>query len=1381
MKKLLMLSVVVIVAIAATASLTATKGLSSSTTYTVAGVSSLLGSEWDPTDTRNDMTDMGDGSYQLIKKNVPLQAGVEYEYKVVAEHSWVENYGENGMQNGANIVITVPEDGNYDVTFTFTISIKILTATATKTTNAGEDDSEPGEPQEIGTMSVSAALNYISELTDVGYYYGSVSYVKGYIVEIKNIDLTYGEATFYISDTKNGESKLLVPFSRGLLGIPFVEDGILSVGDEVVVCGKLAYLNYVQVPTPLIYQSYLYSTNSVNVTESYISLLSSIDIAQQALNQTKLTQHGQDALTRAIALAKEALATHDDATINEAKQNLEDVVNNVKNLETLISETIVFSNEYTYYYGRNSIKGDKVSLTPAPGTSSSSPYEGNKYLYLYSGNTLTFNSDETIAQIQFWTRSGSIGTTVDCGQLDGKKWYGETTQVTFTQENSASIDSVTVFYDIPSAQTLIARIALQVDETEKALQQVVYRNVPGYSDLQALVETAKGVTDETDYAVLKSMRKNLSNLTAEVVALDQKYQSLESLAIQVESTGQNNGHADASTLENATADIAEIRQGLSDGAYSSSDIDNLQNLLNSYLRVLTRIYLYANVETEGELGNIILDQVENFTDVYGLHVSGYLNSDDWYTLKNRMTGMRYLDMAGLNTTAIAEKQFSNNTKLYDVVLPNTLETIGNDAFSGCTYLESVSVPSSLKTIGARAFQSCPYLQGFSFPEGLLSIGEYAFYNRNGSYYAGLKTVELPSTLTTLGDYAFQSQDRLESVTIAGGITSIGSGVFYGCSKLKNLVLPPTIKSIGSSAFYQCTSLVKMDIPESVTSIGSSAFYGCTGLTEVYLPSTIQSIAGSFNNCGNITKMTCRAIIPPSANSSNILGGQESKCTLTVPNLSIRTYKQTAYWDQFNIVGEDYLPEQINITSDFRLSWPDDIPEDYQPAIVVSPSAALSVSGNSTLSSSYFRLYWDTDYARNNTYSDLWGNTTHVRDNYYSVLMSNGNIRSDVVSVTLYDRVNEWDFLSFPFDVKVGDLRSLYEGTPYAIRKYDGQKRAEGLMNETWVRMTSDSILHAGQGYIWQTAPIVQGQTYNGIFVDAMQTVNKNNIFTNDDVEVALNYYESEFPHNRSWNLIGNPYPAYYDIRAMQTSSPVTVWDTYSKNYRAYSPLDDAYILNPGQAFFVQRPVNEESITFLKEGRQIDMTVRSIDYTNRAASITERSVFNVVISGGEMNDRTRFVINNTAQMDYEEGRDASKFMSDDEQTVEIYTMQDDILYSINERPFANGIVEIGVRTGVDAMYTITLDANFDNEVYLIDRETGTETRIDGTEGYSFYANKGSIEGRFAIRLVGGVVTGIKNVASEGDEKLDTMYDVQGRRIVQPRKGLFINNGKKVVVK
>ena len=44
-----------------------------------------------------------------------------------------------------------------------------------------------------------------------------------------------------------------------------------------------------------------------------------------------------------------------------------------------------------------------------------------------------------------------------------------------------------------------------------------------------------------------------------------------------------------------------------------------------------------------------------------------------------------------------------------------------------------------------------------------------------------------------------------------------------------------------------------------------------------------------------------------------------------------------------------------------------------------------------------------------------------------------------------------------------------------------------------------------------------------------------------------------------------------------------------------------------------------------------------------------------------------------------------------------------------------------------------------------------------------------------------MTGIKNVASEGDEKLDTMYDVQGRRIVQPRKGLFINNGKKVVVK
>ena len=98
--------------------------------WTIAGAEALMGSNWDPTDSNNDMTDVGDGIYILVKENVALLADTEYEFKVLANHSWSENYGADGVADGANVVLTVSEDGNYDVTFTFMLESKDLSADA---------------------------------------------------------------------------------------------------------------------------------------------------------------------------------------------------------------------------------------------------------------------------------------------------------------------------------------------------------------------------------------------------------------------------------------------------------------------------------------------------------------------------------------------------------------------------------------------------------------------------------------------------------------------------------------------------------------------------------------------------------------------------------------------------------------------------------------------------------------------------------------------------------------------------------------------------------------------------------------------------------------------------------------------------------------------------------------------------------------------------------------------------------------------------------------------------------------------------------------------------------------------------------------------------
>lgn len=102
--------------------------------WTIAGSEAVLGTNWDNTDENNDMTDMEDGTFQLVKENVALEAGTNYEFKVLANHDWAENYGADGVPDGPNCIFTVDANGNYDVTFVWNPDSKELYATADEAT-----------------------------------------------------------------------------------------------------------------------------------------------------------------------------------------------------------------------------------------------------------------------------------------------------------------------------------------------------------------------------------------------------------------------------------------------------------------------------------------------------------------------------------------------------------------------------------------------------------------------------------------------------------------------------------------------------------------------------------------------------------------------------------------------------------------------------------------------------------------------------------------------------------------------------------------------------------------------------------------------------------------------------------------------------------------------------------------------------------------------------------------------------------------------------------------------------------------------------------------------------------------------------------------------
>ena len=727
----------------------------------------------------------------------------------------------------------------------------------------------------------------------------------------------------------------------------------------------------------------------------------------------------------------------------------------------------------------------------------------------------------------------------------------------------------------------------------------------------------------------------------------------------------------------------------------------------------------VNLPEAGKLGEEILKQVEYIKYVNRLTISGALNDDDFYHIKNNMPNLIEIDMSDVEMTDFPKDLFYDRYALKRVKLPKTLKTIGNSAFYRCYLLNHVEIPEGVTSIGSGAFYECSALDDITLSKDLKSIGSSAFYR------TALKQIALPEGLENINSYAFQSS-ALTSITVPGSVKKIYDYAFENCSQLTSVTLNEGISILGDGAFEE------------------------TPITTITLPSTIKECYAPFDYCQKLKEVYVQALIPPFlTNDYNLLGSKDlaKTCALYVPALSVNTYKLKKGWENFGTIepiSEYFLPENIVVHEPVELTLPDALNAAYKPNVSFTciqstyyqQYGSVVLKGNATLSVGNFSMWVDPSY-----YKSYKNNSV-----CYNALVNEANMRADNITYYVYMRQNEWNFLSFPFDVKVSDIVPEFENTNYVIRQYSGAARAAQAFDETWLNMTPDSTLRAGVGYIWQCNNSTSNTNYCGFVVTAVNNANKNLLFANEARTVALDEYQSEFSHNRSWNLIGNPYPCFYDTRMMDFEAPITVWNDNNRTYEAYSPIDDAYILRPAEAFFVQRPVDAEAITFNTEGRQVNQTVVERAATQGiAAEKAIRKVFNLCLSNGELTDKTRFVLNNEASSAYESHRDASKFMSSDASVSQLYSIEQGVDMAINERPMNDGTVVLGAYFAKDGEYTISLNTTASEIVTLIDHATGMHTVLNNSS-YTFNANKGVDRARFTLKI-GLNPTGINNATSK----------------------------------
>ncbi len=269
-----------------------------------------------------------------------------------------------------------------------------------------------------------------------------------------------------------------------------------------------------------------------------------------------------------------------------------------------------------------------------------------------------------------------------------------------------------------------------------------------------------------------------------------------------------------------------------------------------------------------------------------------------------------------NPTYYAHHLLIDSVQITDLVIPNSVTSIGYYAFSGCSGLISVTIPNSVTNIGTSAFYGCSALTSITIPNSVTSIGVFAFFD-----CSRLTSVTIGNSVTSIGDYAFSGCSGLTSVTIPNSVTSIGEYAFCGCSGLTSVTIPNSVTSIGRSAFSGCSGLTSVTIPNSVTSIGYTAFMGCTNLQMITLGPSLTEVGDyAFYDCKRISEITCYARVTPDA-YKHTFEGISRMAYLYVPAGSVRAYMIDSNWGVFDIheIGAD----SITVTGNGVLVEPSD--------------------------------------------------------------------------------------------------------------------------------------------------------------------------------------------------------------------------------------------------------------------------------------------------------------------------------------------------------------------------------------------------------------------------------------------------------------------------
>ena len=713
--------------------------------------------------------------------------------------------------------------------------------------------------------------------------------------------------------------------------------------------------------------------------------------------------------------------------------------------------------------------------------------------------------------------------------------------------------------------------------------------------------------------------------------------------------------------------------------------------------------------------------------------------------------------------------------------PSNLKRIGTWVFymSGLTKLE---LPASLKEIGSNAFKGNKNLKTVTVADNsqLESIGTAAFTeNSNLESF----TFEGSTALKTIASEAFSNDTKLASFDVPANVETINRAAFNGTSSMKHVTFqaPAKIKKIGEAAFQNANALENIDLPEGLEEIHKDAFNKCTSLTEIGIPASVNKIDPTgFQQAEKLEKFTVNKNNTVYSSVDGFLLSKDKKTLVSFPPAKASTYytllpptietigAQAFY--AINKLENITIPEKVNRIEKFafdqlvNLNTIAFLGKHPIPAANVDPSAFNPDNVHPNTINLSVRKGSESEYRANN----VWNKFHQVGVSFFEETNGAGNGETEYFPLSQYAVMivgTKADVYTYVVQPKV---ENHLDNHKYEVRLWGDYALNDNTTNieEVVFKNTLDYVgidafkKQDGSStvkriYFTATAPTKDMSATKWEYIDNSGNYTQNE-FSSDLKIYVKKSVENDYKNAKGWK---NHYADQISYKIPGEVTIQNLWGTFAREFDA-----DLGIYN--------RETGKGKVAAFVAQKSADVKVADPVHT---FGIYKFKVESIDMHGGASGDESYVPADNGVLIEARQGR----------------SLPSDFYYAIGEKDNTPYTITNNMMTGVTVKKTV-INSTTADPLYAMSKSEGLFKLINPGTSFNFpvhkaYARpKDIFSGAAKVQPVfdeedNNNVTGIENIENTTTTDKNVYYNLQGQRVENPQHGVFILNGKKVILK